>query len=73
MTTNADQARSDWRSLLRTHTEDPRARYILQSIIERVVIDIIVNKMAVDDNFAEVIGRRITRMIEATAEAELGR
>jgi hypothetical protein len=64
MTTTADQARSDWRGILAGG--DERSRYVLEAIVESVVVDIITNKMAVDDGFAEVIGRRITTMLDAT-------
>lgn len=63
-TTPAAQARSDWDALLTT--DDQRRRYVIEAIITSVVVDIITNKMALDDGFAEVIGRRITTMMDAT-------
>lgn len=64
--TPADKARGDWRAILATNMHDPRMRYILESIIESVVIDFIENNMARSEEFAEVIGRRIDTMMDAT-------
>jgi hypothetical protein len=61
-----EQGRSDWQGILATNMQDPRMRYVLEAIIESVMIDYIENNMAHNDEFAVVIGRRIQTMLNAT-------
>lgn len=54
-----EQARALWRSVLGGAPHDDAAEFILGKIITSVVIDLIQNQIAHDDEFAIVIGRRI--------------
>ena len=58
-----DQGRALWRSVTGGAPHDDDANFILEKIVISVVMDLIQNKIANDDEFAIVIGRRI-QMLE---------
>ncbi len=59
------KARSLWHWFMTEAATDRRAQTILDDIIRSAVIDIITKKMAGDDEYALVIGRRIQALDEA--------
>ncbi len=63
-------ARNLWQLLLTTSAQDERFRTILQRVMESVLIDYITNDLFNNDEFALVLGRRISLMLEAVARSE---
>lgn len=58
-------ARARWHWFVSKAATDQRARIILDDILRSAVIDIITSKMASNDEYALVIGRRIQALDEA--------
>ena len=65
-----DAARSLWHLLLSTNATDDRFRSALQWVLESVLIDQITNRMDNNDDYAIIIGRRITTILEAIGRSE---
>lgn len=66
--TDPNTARMLWQRLLSNNVEDERLAMVLHWLLESVVIDQITNRISNDDEFAVVIGRRISRLIESMSQ-----
>jgi hypothetical protein len=66
--TDPNIARMLWQSLLSSNLTDERLGMAFHWLLESVVIDQIANRISDDDEFAVVIGRRISSLIEQMAQ-----
>jgi len=68
--TDPEAARKLWQLLLTNNTSDEQVRAVLEWILESVLVDQITNHMGNSDEYALVIGRRISTLLERVARLQ---